>query len=136
MKATRMHEFGGPEVLKYEDCPSPTPGPGQALVDVQAIGVNFADVSARRGGATPSPSLPAIPGFEAAGLVSAVGDGVDSVSVGDAVVYWGVRGSYAEQAAVPAEVLVKMPDGLDAKIGAAVFLQGMTAHYQASLPIL
>ena len=76
MKATRMHEFGGPEVLKYEDCPSPTPGPGQALVDVQAIGVNFADVSARRGGATPSPSLPAILGFEAAGLVSAVGDGV------------------------------------------------------------
>ena len=131
MKATRMHEFGGPEVLKYEDCPSPTPGPGQALVDVQAIGVNFADVSARRGGATPSPSLPAIPGFEAAGLVSAVGDGVDSVSVGDAVVYWGVLGSYAEQAAVPAEVLVKMPDGLDAKIGAAVFLQGMTAHYLA-----
>ena len=60
-----------------------------------------------------------------------MGDGVDSVSVGDAVVYWGVRGSYTEQAAVPAEVLVKMPDGLDAKIGAAVFLQGMTAHHLA-----
>ncbi len=131
MKAIRIHEFGGPEVLKYDDCATPAPGPGQALVDVQAIGVNFADVSARRGGAAPPPSLPTIPGFEAAGVVSAVGDGADKVKVGDTVVYWGVRGSYAEQAAVPADVLVKIPAGLDAKTGAAVFLQGMTAHYLA-----
>ena len=131
MKAIRIHEFGGPEALKYEECPNPDPGPGQALVNLQAIGVNFADVSARRGGAAPPPSLPTTPGFEAAGVVSAVGDGTDGIKVGDTVVYWGVRGSYAEQAAVSADVLVKLPDGLDAKTGAAVFLQGMTAHYLA-----
>ena len=131
MKAIRIGEFGGPEVLKYEDCPDPTPEPGQALIDIQAIGVNFADVYARKGGMGPPPALPTTPGFEAAGVVSAVGEGVGDVKVGDTVVYWGVRGSYAEQAAVPAEVLVKIPAGLDAKTGAAVFLQGMTAHYLA-----
>ena len=131
MKAVRIHEFGGPEVLKYEECAGPTPGPGEALINVQAIGVNFADVSARRGGASPPPSLPTTPGFEAAGVVSALGDGAGDVKVGDTVVYWGVRGSYAEQVAVPADVLVKLPAGLDAKTGAAVFLQGMTAHYLA-----
>ena len=129
MKAIRIHEFGGPDVLKYEDCASPAPAKGEALIDLQAIGVNFADVGSRRGGA--AQSLPATPGFEAAGVVSAVGDGVGGVKVGDTVVYWGVRGSYAEQAAVPADVLVKLPPGLDAKAGAAVFLQGMTAHYLA-----
>ena len=92
MKAIRIHDLGGPEVLKYEDCPNPIPGPGQALINVQAIGVNFADVSGRRGGAGPPPTLPTIPGFEAAGLVSAVGDGAGDVKVGDTVVYWGVRG--------------------------------------------
>ena len=131
MKAIRIHEFGGPEVLKYEESPSPAPGQGQALIDVQAVGVNFADVSARRGGAIPPPSLPTTPGFEAAGVISAVGDGVGDVKVGDTVAYWGVRGSYAEQVAVPADVLVKIPQGLDAKMGAAVYLQGMTAHYLA-----
>jgi len=131
MKAIRIHEFGGPQVLKYEDCPSPTPGQGQALINVQAIGVNFADVSARRGGAASPPSLPTIAGFEAAGVISAVSNGAADLKVGDTVVYWGVRGSYAEQAAVPVDVLVKMPAGLDAKTGAAVFLQGMTAHYLA-----
>jgi NADPH2:quinone reductase len=128
MKAIRIHEFGGPEVLKYEDCPDPIPGPGQALVNLQAVGINFADVYARRGG---TGSLPTIPGFEAAGVVSAVSDGATDVKVGDTVVYWGVRGSYAEQAAVPTDVLVKIPAELDAKTGAAVFLQGMTAHYLA-----
>ena len=131
MKAIRMHELGGPEVLKYEDCPGPTPGPGQALVELQAIGVNFADVSSRRGGGAPSPSLPAIPGFEAAGVVRALGEGAGHVQVGDTVAYWGVRGSYAEQVAVPTDVLVKIPGQLDAKTGAAVLLQGMTAHYLA-----
>jgi NADPH2:quinone reductase len=71
------------------------------------------------------------PGFEAAGVVSAVGEGASGVTVGDTVAYWGVRGSYAEQVAVPADVLVKIPAGLDARMGAAVFLQGMTAHYLA-----
>ncbi len=131
MKAIRIYEFGGPEVMKYEDSPDPTPGQGQALITLQAIGVNFADVSSRRGGGASASSLPATPGFEAAGVVSAVGDGVSNVNVGDTVVYWGVRGSYAEQVAVSADVLVKIPAGLDAKTGAAVFLQGMTAHYLA-----
>ena len=131
MKAIRIHEFGGPETLKYEDCPAPEPGPGQALIDLQAIGVNFADVSARRGGAVPPPTLPTTPGFEAAGVVSAVGDGAGDIKVGDTVVYWGERGSYAEQVAVSANILVKLPQSLDAKTGAAVFLQGMTAHYLA-----
>ena len=131
MKAVRIHEIGGPEVLKYEDCPGPSPAVGQALIDIQAVGVNFADVSARRGGPNSPSDLPTIPGFEAAGVVSAVGEGVADIQVGDTVAYWGVRGSYAEQAVVPTEVLVKLPAGIDAKTAAAVFLQGMTAHYLA-----
>ena len=82
MKAIRIHEAGGPEVLKYEDCPDPTPGPGQALIDVQAIGVNFTDVVTRRGGANPPTSFPMTPGMEAAGVVSAVGEGVTEARVG------------------------------------------------------
>ena len=131
MKAIRIHELGGPEVLKYEDIPSPVPAAGQALIDIQAVGVNFADVSARRGGPNSPQELPATPGFEAAGVVTAVGEGVADLRVGDTVAYWGIRGSYAEQAVVPAEVLVKLPAGLDAKTAATVFLQGMTAHYLA-----
>ena len=130
MKAVRIHELGGPEVLKYEDCPSPTPGPGQALIEVQAIGVNFADV-ATRSGSYPPASLPARPGIEAAGVVSAVGDDVADVNIGDSVAYWGVMGSYSQQVAIPANLLVKIPDGLDTRTGAAVMVQGMTAHYLA-----
>ena len=130
MKAIRIHEVGGPEVLKYEDCPSPAPGPGQALVDMQAIGVNFTDVYTRTGIYQP-PNLPTTVGVEGAGVVSAVGDGVTQVGVGDTVAYWGVMGSYSEHAAVPADVLVKVPEGLDARTGAAVMVQGMTAHYLA-----
>jgi NADPH2:quinone reductase len=130
MKAIRIHEVGGPEVLKYEDCPDPTPGPGEALVDVQAIGVNFTDVNTRSG-VNPPAIFPMTPGREAAGVVSAVGEGVINVKVGDRVVYCGVTGSYAEKVAVPADVLINMPPGLDARMGAAVLLQGMTAHYLA-----
>ena len=131
MKAIRIHEAGGPEVLKYEDCPDPTPGPGQALIDVQAIGVNFTDVVTRRGGAIPPTSFPMTPGMEAAGVVSAVGEGVTEARVGDPVVYCAVLGAYAQQVAVPADALVKIPDGLNAKTSAAVLLQGMTAHFLA-----
>ena len=131
MKAIRIHETGGPEVLKYEDCPAPTPGPGQALIDVQAIGVNFTDVVTRRGGANPPPNLPMTPGMEAAGVVSAIGEGVTGVKVGDPVVYCTILGSYAQQVAIRADLLVKIPDGLDAKTSAAVLLQGMTAHFLA-----
>ena len=131
MKLIRIHQTGAPEVLSYEDGPSPTPGPGQAVLDVQAIGVNFTDVNTRRGGATPPPTLPMTPGREAAGVVSAVGPGVSDVKVGDRVAFCSVTGSYTEQMAVPADVLVKVPEGLDARDAAAALLQGMTAHYLA-----
>ena len=128
MKAIRMHEQGPPEVLKYEDCPDPSPGAGRVLVDIEAVGINFLDINIRSG-AYPPPDLPSIPGREAAGRVSAVGEDVTGVKVGDLVAYCGEVGAYAERASVPANVLIKMPEGLDAKTGAAVLLQGMTAHY-------
>ena len=145
MKAIRIHEVGGPEVLKYEDCPSPAPEPGQALIDMQAIGVNFTDVTTRTGlyqhpslpmtivgGVYEDLSFPVTPGVEGAGVVSAVGDGVTQVSVGDTVAYWGVTaGSYAEQVAVSADILVTLPEGLDARTGATALVQGITAHYLA-----
>ena len=84
MKTVRIHETGGPEVLSYEDAPDPIPGPGEALVEIKAIGVNFTDVASRRGG-TPPESFPWTPGREAAGVVTAVGEGVSEVSVGDRV---------------------------------------------------
>ena len=127
MKAIRMHETGGPEVLKYEDVGDPEPFPGQVLVDVQAVGINFADVYARKG--VNPVNLPAIPGQEAAGVVAAVGDGVTEVAVGDVVAYCGVPGAYAGRQAVPSARLIKMPPGMEAKTGAAAMLQGMTAHY-------
>ena len=130
MKAIRMHQVGGPEVLKYEDCADPSPGPGEALIGVQAIGVNFFDVYIRSG-AMPLPNLPVILGGEAAGVVLEIGEGVTEIRAGDIVGYSGVPSSYAERVAAPEKVLVKIPSGLDAKTGAAVLLQGMTAHYLA-----
>ena len=130
MKAIRIHEVAGPEVLRYGECLAPIPGPGQASIEVQAIGVNFTDVNTRSG-ANPPPSLPMTPGREAAGVVTAVGEGVADLTVGDRVAYCGVTGSYTEQAVVPAGVLVKLPGNIDTKTGAATMLQGMTAHYLA-----
>ena len=128
MRAIRIHQVGGPEVLKLEDCPDPTPGHGQVVVDVKAVGVNFTGVNIRSG-ANPSPSLPFTPGREAAGVVAALGEGVTDVHVGDLVAYCGVMGSYSERVSVPASILVKLPEGVDAQTGAAALLQGMTAHY-------
>ncbi len=130
MKAIRIHERGGPEVLKYEDCPAPAPGPGQVLVDVAATGVNFVDVYLRTG--LYNTNFPSTPGNEAAGTVSAVGEGVTEIKVGDVVACADVRGSYAEQAIAPADRVVKLPPGLDPKIGAAAILQGLTAHFLVS----
>lgn len=127
MKAIQITEFGGPNVLKYTDVPDPTPGLGQALVDIKAIGVNFMDVYARSG--LVPPTLPAIPGGEAAGIVVEIGEGVSEVAIGDMVAYTGAGASYAEKVVVPSWRLVKMPDGLGADVGAAAMLQGMTAHY-------
>src|SRR5262249_48834587 len=127
MKAIRVHENGGPEVLRYEEVPDPTPGPGEAVVRVEAAGVNFIDVYHRTGlykGATPF-----APGQEGAGTVESVGDGVREVAPGDRVAWTGVQGSYAEKAKAPAARLVPLPDGVTARQGAAAMLQGMTAQY-------
>ena len=127
MKAVQISQTGGPEVLEYKDVADPAVGPGQALVDIRAVGVNYMDVYARSG--SNLPSLPAILGGEGAGVVAEVGEGVTEVEVGDLVAYTGAGASYAEKVAVPSWRLVKMPAGLDAEAGAAVMLQGMTAHY-------
>ncbi|HEY2739216.1 MAG TPA: alcohol dehydrogenase catalytic domain-containing protein, partial [Thermoanaerobaculia bacterium] len=131
MKAIRIHDLGSPETLRFEDTPDPTPGAGQTLVRLEAIGVNFIDVY-QRTGLYKVPSLPFTPGQEAAGTIEAVGSGVTDLAVGDRVAYAGVTGSYAEKAAVPADRLVRLPDGLSAKDGAAAMLQGMTAHALAT----
>lgn len=127
MKAIRVHEVGGPEVLRYEDIPVPTPGPGQALVKLEAIGLNFLDCYFRAG--LYKMPLPFIPGSEGAGTVSAAAADVTVVRVGDRVSYAPVIGAYAEYALVPADRLVPVPMGVDVKTAAAVTLQGMTAHY-------
>ncbi len=128
MKAVQITEFGGPEVMKYQDVPDPAPGDGNVVVDIQAVGVNFTDVYSRTG-VNPGPPFPRTIGVEGAGVVRAVGPGTTGFSTGDLVVYCSIPGSYAEQAVVPASRLIKMPQGLDALAGAAAILQGMTAHY-------
>ena len=127
MKAIQVSKTGGPEVLTLVDLPVPTPKPNEALVKITAIGVNFIDVYFREG-RYPAP-LPFIDGQEAAGMVTALGSEVKSLKVGDRVAYTAVQGSYAEYAAVPADRLVKVPDGVDDRQAAAAMLQGMTAHY-------
>lgn len=127
MKAVRVHEFGGPEVLVYEDTPDPAPGEGEALVKIGAAGINYIDIYYRTGQYPADP--PFTSGQEAAGVVAAVGDGVEGLSEGDNVAYEGVLGSYAEYAVVPAHKLVPLPDGVGTRTAAAVLLQGMTAHY-------
>ena len=128
MKAVRAHQIGGPEVLRYEDVADPEPGPGEALLQVKAVGVNFTDVASRRG-SNPPDAFPWTPGREAAGVVTAIGDGVSEVAVGDHVAYAMHTGSYAEKAVVPSRLLVGMPEGMDYSTGAATMLQGMTAHF-------
>ena len=127
MKAIQITEYGGPEVMKYSEVSDPVAAQGEALVKIEAVGVNFTDIYSRAG--INPPGLPWIVGVEGAGVVTAVGAGADSINVGDNVAYSGVFGSYAEMASVPASKLIKLPDGLDARSGAAVMLQGMTAHY-------
>lgn len=127
MKAIRVHAPGGPEALQLEEVAEPTAGAGEALVELEAIGVNFIDVYFRKG-MYPMP-MPGTLGLEGAGTVLAVGPGVTDVAVGDRVAWTNVPGAYAERAVVPANRLVQLPDGLPARDGAAAMLQGMTAHY-------
>jgi NADPH:quinone reductase len=127
VKAIRVEEYGGPEKLVYREVERPGPKSGEALVRIEAIGVNFIDVY-HRTGLYPLP-LSFTPGSEASGTVEAVGDNVGEIQVGDRVAYAMSLGAYAEYAAVPAARLVKVPLGVDAESAAAAMLQGMTAHY-------
>ena len=129
MKAIRVHEVGGPDALRYEEIPLPTPGPGQAVVKVEAIGLNFIDCYFRSG--LYKSTLPLTLGMEAAGTVTATATDVTEIRTGDRVAYAPHMGAYAEYAAVPAERLVKLPPAIDSRSAAAVMLQGMTAHYLA-----
>jgi NADPH:quinone reductase len=127
MKAIQIRETGGPEVLQLVELPIPEPGPGQVLIRLEAIGVNFVEIYFRKG--VYKSSLPLVPGSEAAGTVEELGPGVTGFKAGDAVASVSVLGSYAEYALVAAASLVKVPDGLSMEQAAAALLQGMTAHY-------
>jgi len=127
MQAIRVHQTGGPEVLVPEDVPVPEPEAGQVRVRVQAAGLNFIDTYQRSGAY--NLLLPQTLGLEGAGVVEALGPGVDGVVEGDWVAWAMQLGSYAEQVVVPAGSVVGVPEGVDARTAAAVMLQGMTAHY-------
>jgi NADPH2:quinone reductase len=129
MKAIRVHTAGGPEVMKLEDVAEPKPKAGEAVVKVDAAGLNYIDVYYRTG--SYKSELPFTPGLEAGGTVTAVGPNVSEVKIGDKVAYTGVPGAYAEYAVVPAARLVVLPSGVTTRQGAATMLQGMTAHYLA-----
>ena len=128
MHAIRIHEHGGPEVLRYDEVPTSEPGPGEARVRVEAAGLNYIDIY-HRTGLYPSANMPFMPGMEGAGVVEAVGPDVTEVNVGDRVAYAMHQGSYGESAVVPSWLLVPLPDALDTQSAAAAMLQGMTAHY-------
>jgi NADPH:quinone reductase len=127
-KAIRIHTNGGPEVMKYEDVPTPDPGPNEALIKQAAVGLNYIDVYFRTG-LYKAPSMPLVIGQEGAGTVTAVGASVTNVKPGDRVAYAGPIGGYASDRVIPADRLVKLPDAIPFETGAAMMLQGMTAQY-------
>jgi NADPH2:quinone reductase len=129
MKAVRIHAPGGPEAMRYEDVPEPKPKEGEAIVKVEAAGVNYIDVYYRSG--QYKAETPLTLGLEAGGTVTAVGPKVTEAKVGDKVAFTGVPGAYAESVAVPAARLVVLPAGVSTRQGAAAMLQGMTAQYLA-----
>jgi NADPH2:quinone reductase len=127
-KAIRIHSHGSPEVMIWEDVPVPEPGPMEALIKHEAIGLNFIDVYFRTG-LYKAPNMPLIIGQEGAGTVLAVGSYVTSVVPGDRVAYAGPLGGYATERVIAADRLVKLPDAIEFKTAAAMMLQGMTAQY-------
>ena len=127
MKIIYVKEPGGPEKMEVAEAPKPQPGPGQALVRIGAIGVNFIDVYFRMG--RYKADLPIVLGNEGAGTVESIGAGVTGVAPGDRVAWAMHRGSYAEYATVPDAMLVKIPPHVSFETAAAAMLQGMTAHY-------
>ncbi|UGT56433.1 quinone oxidoreductase family protein [Nocardia asteroides] len=127
MHAIQVSEHGGPEVLRYVEVADPQIGPGQLLVDTQAVGVNYIDIYFRTG--LYPQQTPYVPGSEGTGVVAEVGAEVTEFAVGDRVAWAAAPGSYADRVAVDAAVAVKVPEGVDTTIAAAALLQGMTAHY-------
>jgi NADPH:quinone reductase len=128
VKAIVVREHGGPEVLRWEDVEIGEPGPGEARIRHEAVGLNFVDVYFRTGLYKP-PSLPFTPGSEGAGTVLAVGPGVANVRPGDRVSYSGPNGSYAEERLIPADRLIRVPDGIEFRTAAAMTLKGLTAQF-------
>jgi NADPH2:quinone reductase len=126
-KAVRFHKQGGPEVLQYEEVPVGDPGPGQARIRHTAVGVNFVDTY-QRSGLYPQ-QLPMVAGNEGAGVVEAVGSGVSELKAGDRIAYTGLPGSYCDVRVVPADRLVKLPQGITEEQAASMMLKGLTVHY-------
>src|SRR3954462_4160846 len=127
VKAIVVREYGGPEVMHWDDVTLGDPGPGEARVRHAAIGVNFVDVY-HRPGLYKTP-LPFTPGGEGAGVVVAVGSGVTHVKAGDRVAYFGPQGSYSEERLIAADRLIKIPDEIDFKTAAAMTLKGLTVQF-------
>ena len=128
-KAIRIHRTGGPDAMQWEDVEVGAPGPGEIRIRHEAVGLNYIDVYFRTG-LYPAPSLPFSPGMEGAGIVEALGEGVGSLAVGDRVAYAAPPvGAYAQERLMPAEKVVKVPAGIDARQAAAMMLQGMTVEY-------
>jgi NADPH2:quinone reductase len=132
MKAIVMTRVGGPEVLEQRELAEREPGPGEALVEIAAAGVNFMDVGVRRGRAWTETPDPKVLGVEGAGRVVAAGPGVEFVRPGDRVAWVYAPGSYADRAVIPADALVRLPDGIDDRTAAAVMMQGLTASHFAT----
>src|SRR5690606_24113314 len=128
INAIRVHQTGGPDVMRYEQIEIGEPGPGEAKVRHEAVGLNFIDVYFRTG-LYKAAQMPFTPGNEGAGMVVAVGPGVNDVRVGDRVAYVATPGSYADERILPADRLVKVPDNVDLKTAASMMLKGMTAQY-------
>ena len=126
--AIRAHEYGGPDVLKWEEVKVGEPGPGEVKIKQTAVGLNFIDIYLRTG-LYPQPSFPFIPGMEGAGVVTAVGEGVRDLKVGRRVAYAGPVGAYAEERLIAADRVVKIPNGVSDETAAAIMLKGMTAQY-------
>ena len=129
MKFIQVDTFGGPEQLVLHEEPTPAPGAGQILIENRASGINFADLLARSGGYPPVPSVPFRPGFEVAGTVAALGEGVSGFAVGARVMAFLMGGGYASHAVVPAQNVVPLPDNLDFAPATALLVQGLTAYF-------
>jgi NADPH2:quinone reductase len=129
MRVIVIERLGGPEVLRVAERGTPRPGPGEVAAQVAAAGVNFADIYQREGVGGYRLELPFVPGQEGAGTVTAVGEGVTGLAVGDQVAWAGGRGGYAEQIVLPADRAIPVPAGIGLQVAAAAILQGLTAHY-------